>query len=296
MESIRGAVLNVSEKPGLQPENWRAKNSINGVGLGFRARHFADIIQHRPPIPWFEVTSENYFHEGGLALQQLSQLRHHYPIVFHGVGMSLGSVDPLSQDYLQKLKKIIQRFQPAYVSDHLCWSSVQGHYYHELLPLVYTEETINHVVSRINYVQDFLGQQILIENVSSYLHYAESTLSEWDFLNSVSERADCFILLDVNNIYVNAYNHGFVAEEYLTQINAKRVKQFHLAGFQDCHTHLLDNHGSPVASPVWDLYRSAINKIGQLPTVIEWDNDIPDLRQLRVEAEKAEKIIQESCV
>lgn len=268
-------------------------HTITGAGLGFRAQHFSEIIHHKPPIPWFEVITENYFHEGGLALYQLAQLREHYPIVLHGVGLSLGSSDPLNQDYLLRLKQLVKRFQPAYVSDHLCWTTLQGQYFHELLPLVYSESAVRHVADRIKQVQDFLGQHILVENVSSYVQFPESQLSEWEFLNAVSEAADCFILLDINNIYVSAFNHGFLAQEYLEKINSHRVKQFHLAGFQDCGSYLLDNHGAVVDPAVWELYRLAVKKLGPLPTVIEWDNNIPDFNILVVEADKAQKILEQ---
>lgn len=271
---------------------WQADQSISGIGLGFRACHYQTILSQRPAIPWFEVTTENYFSAGGHALKQLSELREMYPIVFHGVSMSLGSVDPINQSYLQQLKKLIQRFKPAYISDHLCWSSFSGQYFHDLLPLPYTEQIAQHVANRILHVQEFLGQQILVENVSSYVNYTASTMEEWDFLNLVAEKADCYILLDINNIYVSSFNHGFSPAEFLNKINSKRIKQFHLAGYQDCSTYLLDNHGAAISPAVWDLYAMAVKKMGQIPTVIEWDNTIPDFNRLLQESEKAAKISQ----
>lgn len=267
---------------------WQVNKTIQSVGLGFRACHYADIIENLPPIPWFEIITENYLGKEGFALQQLSTLRKHYPLVFHGVGMSLGSTDTLNLAYLQQLKKMIAEIKPAYISEHLCWTSVHGQYFHELLPLPYTQETINHVSDRIKKVQDFLGQAILIENVSSYLSYHSSSMPEWEFINTIAEQAQCFILLDLNNIYVNAYNHGFDAEYYLSQINPQYVKQFHLAGFLDCKTHYLDDHGSAVCDAVWNLYQFALKKMGAVPSLIEWDNNIPAFNHLHQEAKKAQ--------
>lgn len=271
---------------------WQEHLKIQNVGLGFRSCHYSYIIENLPAVPWFEIITENYLGKQGVALKQLQTLREHYPLVFHGVSMSLGSTDPLNIEYLQQLKHLSAVIKPAYISDHLCWTSVNGEYFHELLPLPYTEEAINHVGARIQQVQDFLGQQILIENVSSYLNYSHSTMPEWEFINAIAETADCFILLDVNNIYVSAHNHGFDASFYINQINTSRVRQFHLAGFLDCGTHLLDTHGAYVHEKVWSLYETALQRFGAIPTLIEWDNDIPSFSELLNEAAKAQRSIE----
>jgi hypothetical protein len=271
--------------------SWQEQLKIQNVGLGFRACHYSYIVENIPSVPWFEIITENYLGKQGVALKQLQILREHYPLVFHGVSMSLGSTDPLNAAYLQQLKQLSAVIKPAYISDHLCWTSVNGEYFHELMPLPYTEETIKHVTARIQQVQDFLGQQILIENVSSYLNYSYSTMPEWEFLNAIAESADCFILLDLNNIYVSGQNHGFDPSLYINKINASRVRQFHLAGFLDCDTHLLDTHGAQVHPQVWSLYETALEQFGAIPTLIEWDNDIPSFPELLNEASKAQKLM-----
>lgn len=227
---------------------------------------------------------------GGMVLERLETIRTRYPIVFHGVGMSLGSVDPLDWRYLAALKALVDRFEPRYVSDHLCWTSFGQRYVHELLPLPYHEEAVKHVVSRIKAVQDYLGQQILVENVSSYFTYAVSEMPEWEFLNTIAEQADCFILLDVNNIYVSAHNHGFDPRVYLSAINRLRVKQYHLAGYLDCGEYLIDTHGAHVSEPVCDLYKAALDSIGDVPVCIEWDNDVPEFPVLLQEMAKIRNI------
>lgn len=213
-------------------------------------------------------------------------------MALHGVGMSIGSSDPLNQDYLSKLKTLIEMVQPAFVSDHLCWISANEHYYHELLPLPFTEQAIEHVVVRIQHVQDYLQQPILIENVSSYLNFVDAELSEAEFLSEVAKRSGCFILLDINNIYVNANNHQFDAKEYLQKIPSEKVKQIHLAGFEDKGTHLFDSHSRAVHEKVWELYQEATLLMGAVPTLIEWDNDIPEFNVLEREAKKAKEIME----
>jgi uncharacterized protein (UPF0276 family) len=267
-----------------------AKPRIQGVGLGLRACHYQTIYDTKPDIPWFEILSDNYL-DGGIPLNHLDWIRERHPLVMHGVGMSLGSTDPLNVDYLKKLRQLAHHIEPAWISDHLCWISHDSHYFHELLPLPYTEEALCHVVSRIQQVQDFLKQPILIENVSSYLRYPEPEMPEWMFINEVARQAGCFILLDINNIYVSAFNHQFSAQEYLSSINNDRVKQFHLAGYEIKETYLFDAHNQPVHSPVWELYQLAVQRMGRIPTLIEWDNDIPDFSGLLSEAQKAEKIM-----
>lgn len=266
--------------------------SIQSTGVGLRAPHFQHIMEHQPDIPWFEILIDNYL-GGGPALYQLEQIRNEYPITFHGVGMSLGSTDDLNMSYLKKLKQRISEFEPIHISDHLCWSSFGGHYAHDLLPLPYVTQSITTVVEHVKQVQDYLGQRILIENVSSYLSYKQSVMEEWEFLVTVADQADCDILLDINNIYVSARNHNINAEAYLNAIPVERVKEFHLAGYEDKQTHLLDTHGEPVHTPVWELYKKALNRFGSIPTLIEWDNDIPEFSVLSAEADKANRYQQE---
>ncbi|VAW91145.1 Uncharacterized protein conserved in bacteria, NMA0228-like [hydrothermal vent metagenome] len=266
--------------------------AIQKTGVGLRAPHFQHIMEHKPDIPWFEILIDNYL-GGGPALYQLEQICNNYPISFHGVGMSLGSTDKLNTNYLKKLKQRISDFEPVHISDHLCWASFAGHYAHDLLPLPYVTQAISTVVDHVKQVQDYLGQQILIENVSSYLSYKQSVMEEWEFLVSVAEQADCNILLDINNIHVSAYNHNIDAQAYLDAVPVERVKEFHLAGYEDMQSHLLDTHGEAVHAPVWDLYQKALLRFGAIPTLIEWDNNIPEFSVLSAEADKADYIQRE---
>lgn len=267
---------------------------IQGAGVGLRSCHYDYIIEHRPPVAWFEALSDNYMVDGGPALDYLDAIRAHYPMVLHGVGLSLGSTDQLSLDYLNKLKTLVDRIQPAWVSDHLCWVSAKGQYFHDLLPLPYTEEAITHVAQRISQVQDFLGTRMLIENVSSYFAYKKNEMSEWDFINAIAEKADCYILLDINNVYVSAINHGFDPRMYVDGIASHRVKQCHLAGYADKGRYLLDNHGAPIHQPVWDLYEVALNRFEPIPTLIEWDENIPPFTVLQAEADKAQALMNKA--
>jgi uncharacterized protein (UPF0276 family) len=266
---------------------------IQNVGIGLRAPHIGYILENRPKVPWFEVLTDNYLQEGGLPLHQLQRLRADYPIVLHGVGLSLGTIDPLNWDYLKKLKQLIQRLKPAWISDHLCWVSAQQRYFHELLPLPYTEEALQQIVQHIHQVQDFLEQPILVENVSSYLSYHHSTLSEWEFINQVAAQADCFILLDINNIFVSATNQQFNPHDYLAHLNPKHIRQFHLGGYQVQPHFLLDAHNAPIHEPVWKLYEAALARFGNIPTLIEWDSNIPEFTQLQAEVAKAQQIMQQ---
>jgi len=264
-----------------------------GHGVGLRTKHFPCLWDGTARVDWFEVISENFMIRGGRPLAALEKAREIAPLVLHGVSLSLGSTDPLNEAYLDDLQTLIRRFEPAWVSDHLCWGSVGGHYAHDLLPLPYTEEALKHVAQRVQAIQDRLGQQILIENVSSYLTFAHSALPEWEFLAQIAERADCGILLDVNNIYVSAANHGFRAEDYIAGVPADRVGQIHLAGHSDRGTYLFDTHDGPVITPVWDLYRLAIRHCGRVSSLIEWDDKIPEFAVLRAEAERARAIESE---
>lgn len=271
-----------------------ANTSIKGVGVGLRSPHYQYILNHKPPIPWFEVLSDNYLNPGGQPLSYLEKIRQDYPITLHGVGMSLGSTDPLNLDYLTRLQALAQRIEPAYISDHLAWSSINGHYLNELLPLPYTRAMMEHLVERILQVQDFLGRRILIENPATYLRFTHSTMSEGEFLAELVKKADCYLLLDLNNIYVNSVNHGIVALEYLHALPRERVKEIHLAGYQEKEEYIFDTHGYPVHPPVWELYAKAIAFLGEVPTLIEWDTDIPEFQVLMGEANKAQKLLNEN--
>lgn len=258
-----------------------------GFGVGLRRPHYSEIVDIHPRMDWFEVITENFMVEGGRPLEVLEQVRERYPIVMHGVSLSIGSTDPLNHDYLQTLDAMAVRFEPAWISDHLCWTGVGGHNLHDLLPLPYTEEVVFHAAGRIREVQDVLGRRILIENVSSYVGFACSTLAEWEFLSAVADEADCGILLDINNIFVNAFNHGFDAERYIDSVPVERVKQFHLAGHQDHGRYLLDTHDHPVRAEVWRLYERAVRRFGAVSTLIEWDDRIPQFRELQAVADEA---------
>jgi len=268
-------------------------NDIQGCGIGLRLDHFDDIKQQQPNIPWLEVLSDNYLIEGTMQRRYLEECRNNYPVTFHGVGLSIGSTDPLNMDYLKRLKKLKNEIQPAWISDHLCWTSAHGVVTHDLIPLPYTNSVIKHIVERISQVQDYLGEQLVIENVSSYLQFKSTEMTEWDFINEVTQQSDCRLLLDVNNIYVSAQNHSFNAEDYLYAMPAERVAEIHLAGYEDRGTHLLDTHSRPVTEPVWDLFKKAIKHVGDAPVLIEWDNDIPSLERVIEEASTAQKIKQQ---
>lgn len=261
-----------------------------GFGLGLRVDHYETILNSEPAIDWFEIISENYLVPGGKPLHYLDRIRERYPLVMHGVSMSIGSTDPLNRDYLKQLKELARRIEPAWISDHLCWTGVHGTNLHDLLPLPYTEETIEHVAARICEVQDFLGRRMLIENVSSYLSYTQSQLTEWDFLTAVCERADCLLLFDVNNVYVSSVNHGFDPLDYLNGIPAERVQQIHLAGHEDHGRYIIDTHDHPVPDPVWDLYAQALRRFGPVSTMIERDDNIPPLDELIAELDRARGI------
>ncbi|OGT36459.1 MAG: hypothetical protein A3F11_11755 [Gammaproteobacteria bacterium RIFCSPHIGHO2_12_FULL_37_14] len=263
-----------------------------GFGLGLRTDHYTTILDEQPPIDWFEILTENYLVPGGKPLHFLDSIREHYPMVMHGVSMSIGSSDPLDWTYLESVKQLANRIQPKWISDHLCWTGVQGKNMHDLLPLPYTEETINHVVDRIQQIQDFLGQRILVENVSSYLTYQESILTEWDFLKEISERADCLILLDVNNIYVSSINHEFNPLDYIVVIPPERVYQIHLAGHENKGEYVIDTHDHDIVNPVWDLYAEVLRRFGPISTMIERDDNIPPLSLLLSELNHAKKIAE----
>jgi len=258
-----------------------------GHGIGLRTKHFARVLDGTARADWFEAISENFMIRGGRPLAVLERARATAPLVLHGVSLSLGSTDPLNERYLADLVALADRFEPAWVSDHLCWGSHAGRYAHDLLPLPYTEEAVAHVAERVRRVQDRLRRRILVENVSSYVGFTHSTMAEWEFLAAVAERADCGILLDVNNVYVSAANHGFSPAAYIDAMPATRVGQIHLAGHTDHGTHLLDTHDAPVVPAVWDLYRRAVARCGTVSSLVEWDDRIPELEEVLAEAERA---------
>jgi hypothetical protein len=261
-----------------------------GFGLGLRTAHYEEILAGRCRVDWFELLSENYLVAGGKPLHYLDRIRADYPVVMHGVSLSIGSTDALDFDYLAALKALTERVSPQWISDHLCWTGVGGKNTHDLLPMPYTEEAVRHIASRVEAVQEFLGRRILLENVSSYVGYRESELTEWGFLAEIARRADCLILLDVNNIYVSAFNHGFDAEQYLAGVPAERVQQIHLAGHSHCGDHIIDTHDADVVDPVWDLYAKAIQHFGPVSTMIERDDRIPPFADLVAELDRARHV------
>jgi len=262
--------------------------SISGAGLGLRSSHYQEIFDTKPNVPWFELLSDNYMADGGLPILKAEQIRENYPVTLHGVGMSLGSTDPLNMDYLARLKKLIDRIQPTYVSDHIAWVSVDGKYTHDLLPLPYTEEALAVLCNNIEKAQEYLGRTLLVENPSSYLTFNDDEMSEWEFIQQVVKRTDCDLLVDINNIYVSSQNHNFDPYHYLSQIPASKVKEIHLAGYEQKEHYLFDTHGYEVHPPVWKLYRAALERFGSIPTLIEWDTDVPDFQTLLSEAKKAQ--------
>jgi len=267
-------------------------SSFLGFGLGLRTQHYQHILQHHPAVDWFEAMTEDYLVPGGRALHYLDQVRANYPVVLHGVSLSVGSNDPIDFEYLAKVKKLIERVQPAWTSDHLCWTGVDGVNIHDLLPLPYTEEALKHVAERVKRVQDFLGRQILLENVSSYITYKDSQITEWEFLAAIAEQADCLILLDVNNIYVSSFNHGFDPLDYLNGIPVNRVRQFHLAGHENCGDYIIDTHDHAIIDPVWNLYSEAVRRFGKVSTMIERDDNIPEFPELFAELQQAKQIAE----
>jgi uncharacterized protein len=256
-------------------------------GFGLRVQHYAEILRRGVDADLCEALTENFMGRGGRPLAVLERVRRDVPITFHGVSLSIGATDPLSEPYLAELDELCRRYEPLLVSDHVCFGSVGGHRAYDLWPLPYTEEALDHVAARVRVVQERLGRQICLENVSSYVEFRHSALSEWDFLSELSRRADCLLLLDVNNVYVSAQNHGFSANELVSSLPIDRVAQLHLAGHKDCGSHLLDDHGAPVTDEVWQLYRTVRRRFGPLPTLLEWDENLPTLERLEQECARA---------
>lgn len=261
------------------------------VGVGLRAPHYQQILNGKPTVTFFEAISENYMglenSWGGNSFQVLEQIRKDYPVVLHGVSLSIGSADAVDRNYLQRLKELISKIQPAWVSDHFCWTGVDGENTHDLLPLPYTQEVISHLVQKIHQVQEFLGTEIVLENVSSYLSFKDSEMPEWEFITEVVKRSGCKVLLDLNNIFVSSVNHQFNPAEYLEGVPVECIKQFHLAGHLDLQDHLVDTHDQPVSEPVWALYSEAVRRFGPVPTLVEWDSNIPKFEVLQAEVDRA---------
>lgn len=271
-----------------------------GVGVGLRPVHYSDVLERASKsrssadlgVDWFEILSENYMIDGGRPLRMLDEIAQLVPVVMHGVSLNIGSVDPLDARYLDELANLADRVQPRWISDHLCWTGVGQHNLHDLMPLPYTEEAIGHVAERVARVQDRLGRRIALENVSSYLTYCADALSEWEFLVAVAEKADCGILLDVNNVFVSAHNHGFDAHEYIDAMPGERVFQIHLAGHSEAGPMLIDTHDHPIRNEVWALYEHALDRLGPVSTLIEWDDQIPPYDELLCEVRKAAQRIE----
>jgi uncharacterized protein (UPF0276 family) len=274
---------------------FRHRHSIPdlGVGVGFRVPHYPHILETVPAMDWFEVISENFMVRGGMPLANLDKLLAHYPVVPHGVSLSIGGSAPLDRDYLTRLKALVRRINPPWLSDHLCWSGTAGVHVHDLLPLPFTREAVEHVAARVREVQDFIERPFVLENVSSYLTFTASAMPEWEFLSEVAEKSDCGILLDCNNIYVSSRNHGFDANAYIDAVDASRVVQMHLAGHADKGDYLLDTHSDHVNGATWELYRRALRRLGPTSVLIEWDDDIPEWDVLAAEAAEARRLRDE---
>jgi uncharacterized protein len=267
----------------------RSRDAL-GFGLGLRPEHYESILEGEPHVDWFEAITENYLVSGGRPLDNLARIRERWPIVLHGVSLSIGSTAPLDRAYLEALRGLARRTEPHWISDHLCWTGTDGLNLHDLLPLPFTEEAVRHVAGRVRDVQDFLGRRILLENVSSYAGFTTSELTEWQFLAAICDEADCDVLLDVNNVYVSSVNHGFDPVTYLDAVPVERVRQFHLAGHHDHGSYIIDTHDAPIVDPVWRLYEHAVRRFGRVPTLIERDDNIPPLAELLEELDVARRI------
>ena len=264
-----------------------------GFGLGLRSQHYLEILDGDPPVDWFEVISENFMVPGGQPLRILNRIRERYPVVMHGVSMSIASTAPPDFGYLKKLKELAAWVEPKWISDHLCWTGVHGKNLHDLLPIPYTRESLDHVVARVQLVQDYLQRALVLENVSTYVQFAGSEMTEWEFLAELSRRSGCWLLFDVNNVYVSAFNHGYDPYTFLDGIPADRVVQFHMAGHSHMGTHIIDTHDHPVCEDVWTLYRAALKRFGAVSTIIERDDTIPPLAELIVEVERLRRVARD---
>jgi uncharacterized protein len=265
-----------------------------GVGIGLRIPHYQHIFEKKPVVDWFEIISENFMVDGGRPLHTLDQILERYRVVQHGVSMYFGSAEPLNREHMRRLKTLVKRTKTPWLSDHLCWGSVDGRYSHDLLPMPYTFEAAKRTAQKIREARDFLEVPICVENVSSYAEYHVSQMTEWEFLNEVVEDADCGILLDVNNIYVSSMNHSFDPMDYLNSVPAERVAQIHIAGHSKYEKYILDTHDHPVIDPVWQLYAKAIERVGPTATLLEWDDEIPSFDEVHREALKAKKYVPDN--
>ncbi|CZI76600.1 Protein of uncharacterised function (DUF692) [Legionella pneumophila] len=274
----------------VSPNKSDQKLPYLGFGLGLRPNYYEEILTSKPDLDWFEILTENYLIPGGKPLYYLDKIREHYSIVMHGVSLSLGSTDPLNWDYLKQVQELASRIEPVWISDHLCWTGVHGLNTHDLLPVPYTTEAIQHIVSRIQEIQDFLKRPFLIENVSSYLTYKQSEMSEWDFILEIVKQSGCYLLLDVNNVYVSSFNHNFDPMAYINSMPPGRVAQIHLAGHTNHGDYIIDTHNAPVIEPVWDLYEATIQRLGPVSTMIERDDNMPDFSELLSEINHAKRL------
>lgn len=268
----------------------REKPPYLGFGLGLRPQHYEDILEGDPNVDWFEVISENYMVPGGQPLKILDRIRARYPIVMHGVSLSIASTAAIDERYLSDLKMLAKRSEPEFISDHLCWTGVHGVNLHDLLPVPYTQEALDHVVSRVHYVQDYLGQAIALENVSSYVKFSHSEMSEWEFIAELTKRTGCWLVFDVNNVFVSAFNHDFDAHEFIAGVPKDRIVQFHLAGHEHNMSHIVDTHDAIICDEVWDLYRTALKYFGPVSAIIERDDHIPPLAELVDELDQARAV------
>ena len=277
---------------GSAPAPGADRPSYLGFGLGLRAQHYQDILAGEPDIDWFEVISENYMVPGGQPLAMLDRIVERYPVVMHGVSLSIASTAPFDEDYLDGLNALAKRVKPKWISDHLCWTGVHGVNLHDLLPFPYTAEALDHVVARVHYVQERIGRPLCLENVSTYVQFGQSQMPEWEFISELTRRTGCWLLFDVNNVYVSAFHHGYDALAFLNGIPADRVVQFHLAGHSDMENYIIDTHDHPVRTEVWDLYEAALKRFGPVSTMIERDDQIPPLAEMLQELNHARALAQ----
>lgn len=269
---------------------------IQGYGLGLRVEHYSDFVSARQRVDWLEIISENYLVDGGKPLHFLDRIRQDYPMVMHGVSLSIGSTDPLDTDYLQQLMALVKRVEPAWVSDHLCWTGTDSLNLHDLLPLPYTEATLRHLVPRVAQMQDLLGCPFLIENVSSYVSYRADEMTEWEFISELVARSGCELLLDVNNVYVSSVNHGFNPQTFIDAVPAAAVRQIHLAGHEDHGNYIIDTHDHPICDAVWDIFAYTVRRLGAVPTMIERDDNIPSLDELIAELDAVRLVAQQALI
>jgi uncharacterized protein (UPF0276 family) len=282
---------NITGSAFLEESIWMTRFDYLGFGLGLRPKHYDSVLETKPAdVDWFEIISEDYLVEGGNPLHYLFKIREHYPIAMHGVSLSIGTCDPLDYNYLKQLKSLAERLEPVWISDHFCWTGINGNNLHDLMPLPYTEEALDHLVERISKVQDYLGRRILLENPSSYVTYTDTSMSEQEFIRETAQRADCLLLLDVNNVYVSSFNHNFDPIEYLNTIPIDRVQQFHMAGHLNNGTHIIDTHDHPIIHEVWELFAYAAQRFGRVSSMIERDDNIPPLEELIEELNTLKKI------